>query len=257
MEHEHHPGERPAHRSDANPEMQLLIEAGIEAARTDNRDIDPATARMIAHALAARPDSPLARFAKTDQVTNAEARKEYLPVYLDENTLDDVRELIDWLGAYLIHQENPKPQRPDRFGPVPQLGNMLWLDSRNINGFHIDLYIPGDLSPEDDQAMIERLTPLIRAHGEPFLFFLEMNDVNAADHHIGEAFKESYVGAFDSRTEILRALTELDDIENAIHDISTRFAGGEFVRIDTDGLWERITDMWIVIEGDPWYVFTK
>jgi len=257
MEQQRH-SERPAHRGEVNPEVQILIEAGVEVARQDRRDIDPGTARMIAHALSTIPDGPLARFVQTGEISNAEARAEYLPLYAAETTPDEVRELIDWLGAHLIHRENPHPQRPDLFTSAPKLGNILWRTMREFDDYLVKLYIPGDLPSGEEPAMLERLAPLIRTYGDPFLHFLEMPDVDASAENIEESFHDFYVGTFPSRDEALAALIELDEIERAVHSLAGKYAGAEFLTLDRDALWARICDIWEVIEtGDEYHVFVK
>ncbi|MGE3795585.1 MAG: hypothetical protein AB7I38_16905 [Dehalococcoidia bacterium] len=250
--------DRPAHRAETDPEIQILIEGGIELARQRRSDIDPATARMIAHALATAPDSPLARFAKTDDISNAEARADYLPLYEDETTPDDVHELIDWLGVHLIVRENRQPPRADLFVGGPRLGNLLWQTCHKIDGYDVDLHIPGDLPLEDEPAMLDRLAPLIRRLGDPFLHFLEMPDVDASASNIEESFHDFYIGTFSSRDAVLAALIEIDAIEEAIHKIAAEYAGAEFVTLDRDDLWERVCDVWEVIEsGEEYHVFNR
>lgn len=252
-----HP-DRPAHRANADPEIQILIEGGVELARQGRRDIDPATARMIAHALATAPDSPLARFAKTDTISNAEARAEYLPLYEDEATPDEVHELIDRLGAHLIVRENRQKPRPDFFVGAPRLGNILWLTEHKIDGYTVELYIPGDLPLDEEPRMVERVGPLIHRYGDPFLHFLEMPDVDASAENLEESFHDSYMGSFGSRDEALAALVEIDAIENAIGELATKFTGAEFVTLDREALWERICEVWEVIEsGDKYHVFNR
>lgn len=250
--------DRPAHRADTDPEIQILIEGGIELARQNRRDIDPATARMIAHALATAPDSALARFAKTDDISNAEARAEYLAIYEDENTPEDVHEFIDWLGVHLIVRENRQPPRADLFLGGPRLGNILWLTSHRIEGYEVEFHIPGDLPLEEEPIMLERLGPLIHRLGDPFLHFLEMPDVDASASNIEESFHDFYVGTFSSRDEALAGLVEIEAIEEEIQKIATKYAGAEFVTLDRDALWERVCDVWEVIEsGDEYHVFNR
>lgn len=250
--------DRPAHRAETDPEIQILIEGGIELARQSRRDIDPATARMIAHALATAPDSALARFAKTEDISNAEARTEYLPLYEDETTPDDVHALIDWLGVHLIVRENRQPPRADLFVGGPRLGNLLWFTSHKVDGYDVDLHIPGDLPLEDEPAMLERLAPLIHRLGDPFLHFLEMPDVDASASNIEESFHDFYVGTFNSRDAVLAAVIEIDAIEEAIRKLASEYAGAECVTLDRDQLWERVCDVWEVIEsGEEYHVFNR
>jgi hypothetical protein len=252
------PERRPAHRAETDPEIQILIESGIEVARRGRRDIDPATARMIAHALATAPDGPMARFAKTNQISNDEARAEYLPIYLDETTPDDIRELIDWLGVYLIHTENPRPLRADHFGSAPSLSAVLWQITRTLDGIPVDLYVRGDLSPDDEPEVLERLTGLIRTYGDPFLHFLEMHDVDGAADNAEQSFHDFFVGSFTSKEEALKGLIEIDEIEEAISALATRYTGAEYVSLDREALWERVCDVWDVIEsGEQYHVFNK
>lgn len=252
------PERRPAHRSEGDPEIQILIEAGIELARQGRRDVDTATARMIAHALALTPDSALKKFADTNDITVAEVRPEYLALLHADSTPDDARQLAHWLGAYLIHNENPAPQRADRFADIPELDGILWRTSRSIEGYDVDYYIPGDLSIEDENAAVDRMKPLIRTHGDPFLHFLEMNDVNAADEALEESYLDFYVGTFMNRDETIAAVIEIDAIEEGIRKLASQYAGAEFVEINRDELWERICEVWEVIEsGDGYHVFNR
>lgn len=118
-EHEPHmtPESRPAPER-ASPDWRRLIVArdrfltpiadGIAQATAERQEIDEGTARCIAHALgrAYGPGSALATFGRTGEGNYLSLRDEYLDLYGDEQADAVTKEMIDWLGTYLVQREN-------------------------------------------------------------------------------------------------------------------------------------------------------
>lgn len=134
MEHEHRSRSPEIRRErgmrEAEADAWFLIQSGIERAQDHRSDIDETTARIIAMGLAPTVVSNLALYAQTGgrgpHTDNAALRAEYLPIYHDPETPDDIRELIDWLGTYLVHRENPQPSKVSQPEGPPLLRNLLW-----------------------------------------------------------------------------------------------------------------------------------
>lgn len=238
---------------EAQADREFLLLHGIEQARASRRDVDDFTARTISMLLARTPDDALARFARDGEGRNRELRAEYLPIYLDDGTTSDVRELISWLGAYLVHQENPEPLRNDRFTDVPLLHNLLWATEV---GEELTVYVPADTDPAIIDALPEKLAGLITAYGYPFQIFLGLNDVDATADNLGDTFNSSYRGTFDSPEAVVHNLIEVEEIMTAVRELSQLYPAAELLRFDEDALWNRVQEVWTVIEdGDQYHVF--
>lgn len=265
-EHEHRDRTPERRRARGVPEGEadawFLINAGIDQAHDYRRDIDEMTARIIAFNLAPSVVSNLALYAQTGghgpHTDNAALRAEYLPIYNDPETPDDIRELIDWLGTHLVHRENPRPDGMSQPEGRPLLRNLLWRTSVPVGERTVDLYVRADAPVEVVKALPEQLAPLLEAIGDPLQAFLTLPDVDVTSPHLEESFAESYRGTFADRDEALHGLTELDEIEAAMRAIADNYAGGEYVQLDRDGLWQRLQDVFeIVAWGGNYYAFDK
>ena len=84
------------------------IADGLARAIAVHEEIDEATARCIAHVLgrAYGRDSALAGFGRTGEGSYLSLRDEYLDLYGDEKADPIIKEMIDWLGTYLVRREN-------------------------------------------------------------------------------------------------------------------------------------------------------
>lgn len=251
--------ERPAHRSEsgyreAEADALALIDAGIALALERRTDIDQATARLLAYNLGHDEDSQLRAFGRGEPRSNADLRDEYLPIYNDPETPDEVKERIDWLGAYLVARDNrvPSPvRRPD--GPA-HLNGLLW----QTRVADLAVSVRADLSTDEITALGETLQAHVARYGDAFAAFLTLPDIDASSDELEFSFTDSHLGSFSSQEEAMRAITELDDIERALQEIAQRYLGGEHAIVDMEALWEHLQDVYEVIEeGDAIHVFNK
>lgn len=246
----------------AEADAWFLIDVGIEQAQDHARDIDDMTARIIAFNLAPTITSNLAYFAQTGgsgpHANNTALRDEYLPIYHHPETPDDIRKLIDWLGAYLIHRENPRPSPYAETPGAPLLRNLLWHTVVSVGDEPLDLHVRADQPSVVIRALPDALAPLIDREGDSMRAFLALPDVDASSPNLEESYYESYRGTFASREEALQALTELDQIEGEVDRIATTYAGGDCVTIDRDQLWARLNDLFELVPfGDGLHAFDK
>lgn len=248
-------------RDDARPETprdhEFLLLQGIEQARTRHRDIDDFTARTISMLLASDPEGSLARFARDGEGRNRELRDEYLPIYHDPDTPTEVRELISWLGSYLVHQDNVDPfeYRP---ADVPDLHSMLWVTEVGEGDDELLVYVPADTEQATIDSLPGKLAALIKEHGYAMQIFLGLNDVDATDDDLGALFENSYRGTYNTADDAINALLEVDEIMTAVRELSHHYPAAELLRLDEDDLWNRVNDVWTVIEdGASYHVFEK
>ncbi|OFI39548.1 hypothetical protein BIU82_00250 [Arthrobacter sp. SW1] len=229
-----------------------------ERARTD---ISREVAQQIASLIAPSRRSALARFAHGEPLKNADLRAEYLEILDAPDLPAEVHDWIHWLGSHLIHAENPQPQRKDRTLPVPRLDQILWrtwlFHDQDETRQGAQGYVRGTASPEEIAAVEQQIRDLVTSYGDPFLAFLSMNDVDALAPNLEETFNDFFEGTYESREDLLYAMTELQEVEEAIRGFQDRI-GGEAVYIDYDEIWERLQDAYTIVPmRGSFYVFTK
>lgn len=83
------------------------IDAGVDAAHQEQREITRETARLIGHVLgrAYGRHSALANFGRTGDGSYNELREEYLDLYVYPGISEQTQHWIDWLGTHLIQAE--------------------------------------------------------------------------------------------------------------------------------------------------------
>jgi hypothetical protein len=249
-------------RPTSSVELGALLDAGIERALERGTGIDAMTARIIALVLAPDPDSASARFALSGESEQAprndELRVEYLPTYLDPTTPAAVKELIDWLGTYLVDRDNG--DMAPRFQPpgVPKLGNSLWRTQIKVEGRPFQLRVRADLPAHALEGLSDALAPLLKRYGEPFEAFLTLRDVEASSPQLEEAFLDCYRGTYVDRYDLIREVTDLTEIEQAVDHINQTFLGGEFVRLDGELLSQTVAHQFDIVEqGGALHVFDR
>lgn len=266
MEHEHRDRSPETRRArgmrEAEADAWFLMQSGIDQAHDHRRDIDEMTARIIAFNLASGLTGNLAFFAQTGgrgpHADNTALRAEYLPIYHDPGTPEGICQLIDWLGSYLVRRENPTPEPYEQPEGAPLLRNLLWHTRLPVRDEILDLYVRADQPVEVVDALADTLAPLIEREGDPFRAFLTLPGVDATSPDLEESFFDSYRGSFTGRDAATRGLVELDEIESGMKRLADDYAGGEFVYLDRDGLWERLHDVFeIVALNGEYHAFDK
>ncbi len=235
-------------------DLTTLIEARLDRALQTGSAIDALTARMIAFFLATAPDSALARFAASGEQEhapgNAELREEHLRLYHQPETTDEVTQLIDWLGTYLVDRDNAVPSIVSRPPGPPRLGNTLWQTGLEVDGRPVRLSVRADLPPHTLDTLADALALLIERYGDALLVFLSLSAVDASSPNLEESFLDCYRGSFGDVNELLRETTDLTPVERAVSHINETLVGGEFVFLDHDRLRAAVTQHFDVVARD-------
>ena len=203
--------------------FQSRIIEGITAAQTERREIDILTARMIAHALgrALGRASALADFGRTGEGTYEALSEEYLGLYTEETAPPMIKEWIDWLGTYLVQQNQDGSGR--RFmneSAVPDLDRLLVATRVAVGATVSTVYVPASKTSTAVQALGEHLSSLAVAASPAFRVFLSLPDVDASSANLEESFHDTYVGEFVSIEDALYGLVELEEWETDLHNFA-------------------------------------
>ncbi|MCC4267325.1 hypothetical protein [Microbacterium schleiferi] len=192
------------------------LQEGIARALANKTEIDEGTARCIAHTLgrALGPESRLAAFARDGEGSYFDLRDEYLDLYNAEEATPKVKELINWLGTYLVAAENRgSGVRPRDAAQPPSLDRILVRTRVTTSGHPTTIYVPGTLNSKDIETLVGGLEECAEFFGAAFRAYLSLPDVNAADNDLLDTFNENYAGSFDSYEDAAHFLSPLEDWE--------------------------------------------
>ena len=256
----------------ARPDWRRLVVArdrfltpiadGIAQATAEGEEIDEGTARCIAHALgrAYGPGSALATFGRTGEGNYLSLRDEYLDLYGDEQADAVTKEMIDWLGTYLVQKENTGSGR--RFMNEhlpPKLDQLLVRTSVRIGDGRFIVNVPASWHSGDEDALVELLTTLQLDQDEALQAFLSLPDVSVGTDDIMESFHEAFAGTFQSEEAALRALSPLEDWQTSLADwCIDNGLEPEALDWNYEPLMARLRDVYDVVEGkEALHVFNK
>ena len=231
---------------------QLVVD-GIAEAQAGGREIDASTARCIAHVLgrAYGRDSTLAAFGRTGEGSYMSLRDEYLDLYGDERAGTVIKEMIDWLGTYLVQQEGTGSGR--RFMNEhlpPKLDQLLIRTSVPVAGQRFTVHIPASWHSGHEDELIELLTTLQLPEDEALQAFLSLPDVSVGAADIMERFHEAFAGTYRDEEAALRALSPLEDWENSLADwCIDNGLEPEALDWNLEPLMERLRGIYDVVEG--------
>lgn len=239
-----------------------LIAAGIAEAMEKHTEIDDGTARCIAHVLgrAFGRESALAGFGRTGEGGYEALRDEYLAIYNGPDASVQAKELIDWLGTYLVQRENHGTLQ--RFGNEylpPKLEQLLVPTGVDVGDWYFTVHVPAHY----DRAAIEELAGTLHElqldKDDALQAFLSLPDVNAMSGDIMKDFHENYIGTFDSFEGAVHGLLELDEWEKEVHEFAVeRHLYVESITPDYEALLERARDAYDILEWkDKIYAFYK
>lgn len=230
------------------------ITDGITSALAESREIDHDTARCIAHVLgrAYGRDSALADFGRTGVRQYLTLRDEYLNLYGDEHADAITKEMIDWLGTYLVQRENTGTGR--RFmneHQPPKLDQLLVRTSVRIGDGRFIVNVPASWQSGDENALVQLLTTLQLDQDEALQAFLTLPDVSVGVDDIMESFHEAFAGTYQSEESALRALSPLEDWENSLADWCIDH-GVDFDALDWNfaPLMDRLRDLYDLVEQE-------
>lgn len=205
----------------AQRRFSQMISDGIAQALAEQTEIDHSTARCIAHVLgrAHGRESSLAAFARTGEGPYLSLRDEYLAIYTDARADAVTKELIDWLGTYLVHEENTGSGRRFMNDHLPpKLDQLLVRTSIPVNHQRFIVHIPASWDSGEEDGLIELLVDLQLDRDEALQAFLSLPDVSVGTPDIMESFHEAFAGTYPSEEAALRALSPLEDWEKSLAD---------------------------------------
>lgn len=195
---------------------QWILE-GITAAYEGHREIDDMTARLIAHVLgrALGRESALAGFGRTGEGNYESLRDEYLPLYTDPTTPEEIRSWIDWLGTYLVQREDlgSGHQFMNEHLP-PKLAQLLVRTEITVGDEQFAVHVPANYHGADITDLAETLRELSLDEDPALQAFLSLPDVNAMSGDVMESFHESFAGTYRDAEAALRALSPLEEWES-------------------------------------------
>jgi hypothetical protein len=249
---EHEP--RPAHRAET-PDWRNLtaaakhftnrVTSGITAALAQNREIDDQTARTIAEVLghAYGPSSHLAGFARTGDVQYESLRDEYLPLYNAQQIDTTTKEMIDWLGTYLVQRENISS------GHRYMNEQLLITTSLQLQGERFTIHIPASADSGTIDELTETLTQLRLPEDEALQAFLSLPDVNVLSGDIMGSFGEAFVGSWNYLEDAVRELAELGALEDDLRLFTDEHGlPEEAVTIDYEVIEDRVREAYDIVE---------
>ncbi len=190
---------------------------GITAAYEGHREIDDMTARLIAHVLGRSlgRESALAGFGRTGEGNYETLRDEYLPLYTDPTTPEEIRSWIDWLGTYLVQREALGSGRQFMNEHLPpKLTQVLVRTEITVGDEQFTTHVPANYSGAEVTNLAETLTELSLNEDPALQAFLSLPDVNAMSGDIMESFHEAFAGTFHDAEAALRSLSPLEEWES-------------------------------------------
>lgn len=262
-ERDHHytPETRPAREGDAPDWRRLevasgrfgsMIAEGIATALSEHTEIDDSTARCIAHVLgrAYGRQSALADFDRTGDGDYLSLRDEYLDLYADERADAITKEMIDWLGTYMIQREGHQDIR--RFTNEhlpPKLDRVLVRSVAMVNEQGFMVHVPASADRKALAELEHELTLLQLPEDDALAAFLTLEDVNALSGNIMESFHESFAGSYATEEKALRALSPLEDWEASLADwCIDQGIDHEALEWNLEPLMERLRGIYDIVE---------
>lgn len=230
------------------------IDGGIEQALAAQTDIDLNTARCIAHVLgrAWGRTSALADFGRTGEGEYLSLRDEYLEIYSDDQVDATTKEMIDWLGAYLVQQEGTGSARSFMNEHLPpKLDQLLVRTSLRLGSGRFIVNLPASWHSGHEDEFIAFLKTLPLAENRALQIFLSLPGVSAATPGLMESFQRTFVGAYQSEEEALRALSPLEDWETSLAEwcidngVDLESLEGQYAP-----LMERLRSVFDIVESD-------
>ncbi|NEM90914.1 hypothetical protein [Galbitalea soli] len=246
--------------------FETTIDAAIQLAREQGREIDDNTAALIAHVLSRGlgRDSALAEYARTRTGTPDTLSAEYLRIYGHPQTLGTVRGWIDWLGTYLTTKVNnadfeTSSEADATEGPQFLRPPKLLRSELTISGETLSLHLPPTVDGPQIQAIVQHLESLPLIESPAFRAFLTLPDVDGSATNLVESFHEFYVGHFDTYSGLIYALSPLEEWQTALGQWTAENGlPHEAVTFDEGIVLEQVREVYDILEKDGgFYAFNK
>lgn len=266
-------GERPEmrpegrHRARGEPTASEItlreeISDGLIDASRSGGEIDEPTAKRIAHALGAAigPNSALADYANGGAGDYEQLREEYLSLYTDPTTPEEIRSWIDWLGTYLVQRENTGSGRQFMNEHMPpKLEQILVRTGVEVGDWYLTVHVPASYNQAAIDELTETLAELQLDRDVALQAFLNLPDVNAMSGDIMQDFHDNYIGTYMSIKDAIHEVAEVDEIERDVRDYAEeRHLFIEGVTPDYEALREAAENGYDFVEREGRvYAFTK
>lgn len=246
--------------------FETTIDAAIQLAAAQGREIDDDTAALIAHVLSRGlgRDSALAEYARTRSGTPDILSAEYLRIYGHPQTLGTVRGWIDWLGTYLVHKDNPtdvepSPDADESENPQFLRPPKLLRSELTIGDEMVIMHLPPAVDGPQIQTIVQRLESLPVIESPAFRVFLSLPDVDGSATNLVESFHEFYVGHFDTYGAMIYALSPLEEWQAALGQWTAENGlPHEAVTIDETTVLAQVREVYDIVEKDGgFYAFYR
>ena len=246
--------------------FETTIDAAIELASEQGREIDDNTAALLAHVLSRGlgRDSALAEYARTRTGTPDILSAEYLRIYGHPQTPETVRGWINWLGTYLTTQLNDNDLESSSgvdTAPRPQFLRppKLLRSELTISGETVVLHLPPNVDGPQIQTIVQHLESLLEIESPAFRAYLTLPDVDGSATNLVETFHEFYVGHFDTYGAMIFALSPLEEWQTALGQWTAENGlPHQAVTIDEGIVLEQVREVYDIVEKDGgFYAFNK
>ncbi|RRJ85675.1 hypothetical protein EG850_12190 [Gulosibacter macacae] len=238
------------------------IAEGITNALAQHTEIDDTTARCIAHVLGRGRgrQSALAEFGRTGEGGYESLRDEYLDLYTDERASAATKELIDWLGTYLVQRDNHGSGR--RFMNAhlpPKLEQLLVRTGVEVGDWYLTVHVPASCDRKVIDELVRTLHELHLDKDPALQAFLSLPDVNAMNGDIMESFHENYVGTYATTEDAVHGLLEIDEWEKDVNEFAAdRGLLIDGITPDYEALLDRVREAYDLAEHEgAFYAFYR
>jgi len=262
----------PSHQSsisyalDGPPESASLLETvishGIETAIADETNVQCVVAQSIARvaSLALDYETPaLEEFARSGHGSREQLELEYLDLYANPDTPDEVRQWIDWLAAYVFFLEAPMANRSEPFPPkANELEHRLVRRVISIDGQPTSANFRLNTSLAEVEAATSRLDLIAASRGKAFLIYLSLDTVDAETEDIEDRFAADYAGSYESVGALLDGFSDLSEWKSDLARWADERGLDGLVTLDESRILERIQNVYEVCDVDGGlYVFYR
>lgn len=209
-------------------EMRDLIHDGFLEVEAHGGEMPDWSARAIARLLADGsndPASALHQFAVTGRGDPDAISAETIPLYIRPDTPAEVRQWIDYLGTYLLHQQ-------DQMAPTGLAEPTRLRTPQEIEG--------------------------IRLHGNAFIAYLSLPDIDPDRKDLLQTFAEVYVGTYTSINHLIDELTEITDWQAALDKVSDQWGIEDLVTLNRAKIERLVRDRWDIVQiNNQLFAFEK
>lgn len=201
----------------AGRHFEYLVEPDLQQAELEQREITDETARVIAHCLgrAYGRGSHLAEYGRTGDGGYDTLRDEYLDIYIESRTPDQIRTWIDWLGTYLMHQAAIQVTAITD-------GARTRRERTVMNDFEqqqSEEHIPQPDTQDIDPRLAAELMSGIENHGDAFEVYLAHVREPSRQENLEEDFRNVYWGQYPDRKAFVDSNLEALDWRDAVDSV--------------------------------------